>query len=284
MKFENIRVMNFENALRGMRNPKESWHLSDSRYGIGTYEEVNYAISDIAHLYAKKDGVDFLNNYDEAEKVVMKYDEWLIDNGIIYSFGDYKEYALIGPNDMKLAQQLIKAGSEHRKFMRQIFVSIDITAPLYIWKEVDTYKVGTVANSTSTMHKLMSKPITLDCFEINDFNSIIFPEKFKREELKYFIDPDFIQIALIPYLEHLRLLWLEVKDTDPVYAKKVWKELVRWLPEAWLQKRTITMNYENLLGMCSKSQRRFHKLNEWSGVDNPDLENFIKMARSLPYA
>ena len=180
MKFENIRVMNFENALRGMRNPKESWHLSDSRYGIGTYEEVNYAISDIAHLYAKKDEVYFLNNYDEAEKVVMEYDEWLTNNGITYSFGDYQEYALIGPNDMKLAQQLIKAGSEHRKFMRQIFVSVDITAPIYWWKEADTYKVGTVANSTSTMHKLMSKPITLDCFEIDDFNNIIFPEEFQR--------------------------------------------------------------------------------------------------------
>ena len=198
---------------------------------------------------------------------------------------------------MKLAQNLIKAGSEHRKFMRQIFVSVDITAPIYWWKEFDTYKVGTVANSTSTMHKLMSKPITIDCFEIDDFENIEFPEEFQRTELKYPIDPDVIQMVLIPYLEYLRQQWLKLQELiqlpsgDVEYikslekrAKKIWKELVRWLPEAWLQKRTITMNYENLLGMCGKGQRRFHKLNEWSGIDDDTLFNFINFARTLPYA
>ena len=130
----------------------------------------------------------------------------------------------------------------------------------------------------------MSKPITMDCFEIDDFENIIYPEELHRNELKYSVDPDVIQMVLIPYLEYLRQLWIEVKDENPEYAKKIWKELVRWLPEAWLQKRTITMNYENLLAMCSKGQRRFHKLNEWSGVDNPDLNNFIAFARTLPYA
>ena len=266
MKFENIRVMNFENALRGMRNPKESWNLSDSYFGFESVDNVSERVN----------GQDYQ---------------------ILHRDGDIVEFASIGPNDMKLAQNLIKAGSEHRKFMRQIFVSVDITAPLYWWKEFDTYKVGTVANSTSTMHKLMSKPITIDCFEIDDFENIEFPEEFQRAELKYPIDPDVIQMVLIPYLEYLRQEWLKLQELiqlpsgDVEYvkslekrAKKIWKELVRWLPEAWLQKRTITMNYENLLGMCSKGQRRFHKLNEWSGVDEPELDNFIACARELPYA
>ena len=266
MKFENIRVMNFENALYGMRNPKESWHLSDTYHGLETIDNI----------------MERTNNQDYR---------------IIYQDGDIAEFISIGPNDMKLAKNLIKAGSEHRKFMRQIFVSVDITAPLYWWKEFDTYKVGTVANSTSTMHKLMSKPITIDCFEIDDFENIEFPEEFQRAELRYPIDPDVIQMVLIPYLEYLRQQWLKLQELiqlpsgDVEYikslekrAKKIWKELVRWLPEAWLQRRTITMNYENLLGMCSKGQRRFHKLNEWSGADNSDLENFIAFARSLPYA
>ena len=266
MKFENIRVMNFENALRGMRNPKESWHLSDSYFGLESVDNIS----------ERTNGQDYQ---------------------IIYQDGEIAEFASIGPKDMKLAQNLIKAGSEHRKFMRQIFVSVDITAPIYWWKEFSTYKVGTVANSTSTMHKLMSKPITIDCFEIDDFENIIYPEEFQREDLKYLCDPNVVQMVLIPYLEYLRRKWLKLQEAiklptnDAEYinslekqAKKVWKELVRWLPEAWLQKRTITMNYENLLAMCSKGQRRFHKLNEWSGVDEPDLDNFIAFARTLPYA
>lgn len=266
MKFENVRVMNFENALYGMRNPKESWHLSDTHHGL----------EQIHNVSERTNGQDYC---------------------ILYQDGELVEFISIGPNDMKLAKNLIKAGSEHRKFMRQIFVSVDITAPIYWWKEFDTYKVGTVANSTSTMHKLMSKPITIECFEIDDFENIEFPEEFQRAELKYPIDPDVIQMVLIPYLEYLRQQWLKLQELiqlpsgDVEYikslekrAKKIWKELVRWLPEAWLQRRTITMNYENLLGMCSKGQRRFHKLNEWSGVDDSDLDNFIAFARSLPYA
>ena len=266
MKFENVRVMNFENALYGMRNPKESWHLSDTYHGLEPIHNVS----------ERTNGQDYC---------------------ILYQDGELVEFISIGPNDMKLAKNLIKAGSEHRKFMRQIFVSVDIIAPIYWWKEFDTYKVGTVANSTSTMHKLMSKPITIDCFEIDDFENIEFPEEFQRAELKYPIDPDVIQMVLIPYLEYLRQQWLKLQELiqlssdDVEYikslekrAKKIWKELVRWLPEAWLQRRTVTMNYENLLGMCSKGQRRFHKLNEWSGVDDSDLDNFIAFARSLPYA
>ena len=178
---------------------------------------------------------------------------------------------VIGENDMKLAQSLIKAGSEHRKFMRQIFVFVDITAPLYWWKEFDTYKVGTVANSTSTMHKLATTPITLDCFEIDDYEK----DLFMYYEHSYVKD---MVADIVRNCETLRQRYLETKD------KRYWKELIRWLPESWLQKRTVTMTYENLLAMCSKGQRRFHKLNEWSGQDNPNVPNFISWARTLPYA
>lgn len=246
MKFENIKVYNFEGAFRGMRNPKNSWGKSDSYNKINEYWE------------------------DKSNPGDFSYSN-------IYGVMGPLEF-VVGPNDMKLAQTLIKAGPEHRKFMRQIFVSVDITAPLYWWKEFDTYKVGTVANSTSTMHTLANHAITLDCFEIDDFNAIDYPEAEQREDLKYPIDPCFVQMCLIPYLEYLRQQYMATKD------KKIWKELIRWLPESWLQTRTVTMSYETLLAMCGKGQRRFHKLNEWSGQDHPANENFISFARNLPYA
>lgn len=206
MKFERTEVYGFKSALRGMRNPLESWKRND------TVEE----------------------------------------NGNI----------TVGPNDLDLARRLINSGSEHRKFMRQIFVSVDITAPLYWWKEFDTYKVGTVANSTSTMHKLASTPITEECFEIDDYNPSL---DYNGKALGSVIN------AHIAFLEEMRLKYLETKD------KEYWKELIRWLPSSWQQTRTVTMSYENLLAMCSKGQRRFHKLSEWS-------QAFIDWARSLPYA
>ena len=178
---------------------------------------------------------------------------------------------VIGENDMKLAQTLIKAGSEHRKFMRQIFVSVDITAPLYWWAEYDTYKVGTVANSTSKMHTITNNSITLDCFEIDDYEKDLFMY-YEHSDVKDMV------ADIVRNCETLRQRYLETKD------KRYWKELIRWLPESWLQKRTVTMTYENLLAMCSKGQRRFHKLNEWSGQDNPNVPNFISWARTLPYA
>lgn len=230
MKFENTEIWGFEHALRGMRNPKNSWDKSDSTIKCGC-------------------------QYDDCD-----YSKCLLVNPII-----------IGEKDLKLAQTLIKAGSEHRKFMRQIFVSVDITAPLYWWKEFDTYKVGTVANSTSTMHKITSQPITLDCFEIDDYEK----DLFMYYEHSYVQD---MVVDIVRNCETLRQRYLETKD------KRYWKELIRWLPESWLQKRTVTMTYENLLAMCSKGQRRFHKLNEWSGQDNPNVPNFISWARTLPYA
>lgn len=218
MKFENTEVWGFEHALRGMRNPMNSWNKSDS------YIECN----------------DLNNKY------------------------------IIGKNDMQLAQKLIKAGTEHRKFMRQIFVSVDITAPLYWWKEFDTYKVGTVANSTSTMHKLATTPITLDCFETDDYQ----PNTFVYYE--HTTTGDIVNNAIIRFLETLRQHYFETKN------KKYWKELIRWLPESWLQKRTITMSYENVYTIVH--QRKNHKLNEWSGQDNPELPNFISWVRTLLYA
>ena len=225
MKFENTEVWGFEHALRGMRNPKNSWNKSDSYY-----------------------------EYDNQKDCVTKDANFVI-----------------GENDMKLAQTLIKAGSEHRKFMRQIFVSVDITAPLYWWAEYDTYKVGTVANSTSKMHTITNNSITLDCFEIDDYEKDLFMY-YEHSDVKDMV------ADIVRNCETLRQRYLETKD------KRYWKELIRWLPESWLQKRTVTMTYENLLAMCSKGQRRFHKLNEWSGQDNPNVPNFISWARTLPYA
>ena len=185
---------------------------------------------------------------------------WNKSDSVFKGYNGKIENTEIGSNDLQLAQTLIRAGSEHRKFMRQIFVSVDITAPLYWWKEFDTYKVATVSNSCSTMHKLADTPITLDCFEMGDFTPLI--DNFKI---------DLSWQTVVTYLEQLRQKYNETKD------KRYWKELIRLLPESWLQKRTVTMNYENLLGICSKGQRRFHKLTEWS-VD------FIQWARNLPYA
>lgn len=257
MKFENIRVFNFEGALHGMRNPKESHHLSDSEFGIDEMCN-NESDWDVAEDWALFMGIDPTDNYDDFDRIKEKASEWLISNGILKEgAGDTFEYAYIGPKDMKLIQTLVKGGSEHRKFLRQIMLTIDITAPLYLWKELDTYKVGTTANSTSTMHKITSKPITLDCFEIDDYVNIGWPNEHN----------DFVKRELIPYLEHLRLQYLETKD------KKYWKELIRWLPESWLQTRTVTMNYENVLNIIH--QRDNHKLTEW--------HSFIDTLKKLPY-
>lgn len=226
MKFENIRVYNFENALRGMRNPLASWKKIDSEFGVRPRVEV-----------------------PEGAVITHEY-----ENGLC-------EYAKIGPNDMGLAKRLIAGGSEHRKFLRQIFVTVDITAPLYYFKEFDTYRIGVTENSTSTMHKLASTPITLDCFELGDYS----PELDMIDDVPLGLRVD----SFLDDLEQMRQKYLMTND------KRYWKELVRWLPNGWLQTRTVTMNYENLLSMYH--QRRNHKLTEWS----IDFINFIK---SLPYA
>jgi len=169
---------------------------------------------------------------------------------------------------MKLARTLINGGPEHRKFLRQIFVSVDVTAPLYVWKELDTYKIATVSNSTSTMHKLTSSPITLECFETDDLDLVPYDYDAQRSDLKHPIDNDVVQMVLIPYLEFLRQKYNETND------KRYWKELVRWLPESWQQKRTWTCNYETLRNIYH--QRQGHKLTEW--------HTFCKWIEALPYA
>jgi hypothetical protein len=215
MKFENQEVWGFEHALRGMRNPLESWSRSDSSFPMGE--------------------------------------------------------VFIGPNDLKLAQTLIKAGSEHRKFLRQIFVSVDITAPLFYWKEFDTYKIGTTANSTSTMHKLLAHPITEDCFETDGMPDLPLPEAGKYMTTQRFVEDD-----LITFLELLRKKSIEETNAGRKYTGQAyWMMLVRWLPESWLQTRTVTLNYENLLSMYH--QRKNHKLKEW----RVDFCNWVK---TLPYA
>lgn len=204
MKFENTEVFNFDGALRGMRNPMNSWDRSDSYQGRYRY--------------------------------------------------------IIGENDLKLAQTLIKAGSEHRKFMRQIFVSVDITAPLYWWSEYDTYKIGTAANSCSKMHKIHSKEFFRNDFSFDELN----------KESLIFLD------TIIAKLEELRLKYIETKD------KQYWYAIIQLLPSSYNQRRTVTMTYENVFNMIH--QRMNHKLNEWSGKDDSSKPNFISWAKKLPYA
>lgn len=210
MKFENTEVWGFEHAIRGMRNPMNSWERSDSGYIDKRFNDQFY----------------------------------------------------IGPHDKVLMKGLISAGPEHRKFLRQIVISVDITAPLYWWKEFDTYKVGTVANSCSTMHRLKDTPIIMDCFEMGDFADS------NEESNHYNLYTKNMWSKLVDLLEVLRKEFNETKDN------RYWKELIRLLPESWLQKRTVTMNYENVANMYS--QRMNHKLTEWS-------KYFIQWADELPY-
>ena len=196
IKIEKARVMNLEGAIRGARNPMNSWNRSDSRYD---------------------------------------------------SDGNY----ILGENDLGLAIRLCRAGSDHRKFIRQILVSVDITAPLYWWKEFDTYKVATVANSTSTMHKIHSKP-----FEADDFSN-----DHMSDAALGALD------TLMEFLEQQRLKFVETKD------KSYWYDIIQLLPESYNQKRTITMNYENLLNMYYA--RKNQKLDEW--------HTYCDWILSLPY-
>ena len=197
IKVTNFNVYNLENAIRGARNPMNSWDKMDS-------------------------------SYDQS--------------------GNY----ILGSNDLQLAAKLCAAGSDHRKFVRQILVSVDICAPLYWWKEFDTYKVGTTANSTSTMHKIHSKPIELDDFSHDQLDSD------SRELLRGFVDS----------IESIRQNYLVNKD------KAEWYKLIQLLPSSYNQLRTCTMSYENLINMYVA--RKSHKLYEWR-----ELCGWIE---GLPYA
>ena len=229
IKFENTEVMNFEAALRGMRNPLNSWDKSDTGWIDDDDFEVDNFIAE-----AWKEQVD----------------------GLLH------RVKVIGENDMALAKKLIAAGSDHRKFLRQIFVSVDITAPLYWWKEFDTYTVGTTRNSCSTMHKIHSKPIELSDFSIDDF---------EVEEVYDFDSTLFSGLFsnVIADCEMLRQKFLATKD------RRYWRALIQLLPESYNQKRTVTMTYENLRNMYHA--RRGHKLDEWR-------VGFMEWIDTLPYA
>ena len=273
MKFQNAEAMNFEGAFRGLRNPLESWNKSDSWFGIKTFEQ-DYALNEVAEQWTQKRLQNLKNSdyYDEEfnddfrSKIKEGCIDWLFQQGRIKYDKDAAVFTYIGPNDLNLAQRMIRAGTSDRKFMRQIMVSVDITAPLYWWKEFDTYKVGTVANSTSTMHKLASTPITKECFEMDDFNE----DMMMYENEPY--NPDIYLSEywnmLINDLEYLRKKYNETKD------KKWWKELIRLLPESWLQTRTVTLNYQILRNIYS--QRKNHRLTEW--------HSFCDWIKTLPYA
>ena len=248
MKFTNLWTGNWANAIYGLRHPMESYAKSDSDFGLADNDVwVDEVATEVAYSY--------IDNWKD-ERVDPDLDtikENLTNNGCL-DWGKYScEYAFIGHNDLDLAQRMIRAGSPNDKFLRQIFVSIDITAPLYWWKEMDTYKVGTTANSTSTMHKLASTPITIDCFETDDMDNSVagdFPHH------------------ILCYCEELRQKYLETKDI------RYWKELIRWLPESWLQTRTWTADYAVLRNIYH--WRKNHKLTEW--------KQFCQFLETLPYA
>ena len=197
LRIERGQVMNLENAIRGARNPMNSWDRMDSSYG----EDGSY---------------------------------------------------ILGPNDLSLASRLAKAGSDHRKYMRMIFVSVDVTAPLYWWKEYDTYKVATVANSTSTMHKIHSKPFSMEDFSHDHMTAAT----------KAFME------TVVTQLEQIRLRYLETK------SKEDWYDMIQLLPSSYNQMRTCTLNYETLMNIYHA--RRNHKLAEW--------HTFCDWIETLPYA
>ena len=197
LKVERISVMNFENAIRGARNPLNSWNRMDSRYD---------------------------------------------ENGNF----------ILGENDLSLASRLAKAGSDHRKFLRQIFVSMDITAPLYWWKEFDTYKVGTVANSCSTMHKIQAKEFSREDFSCDRLD----------EASLAMLD------SVIAFIEAERCKFNETKD------KQAWHNMIQLLPSSFNQLRTVSMNYEVLINIYYA--RKTHKLAEWHTLCDAIAE--------LPYA
>lgn len=190
-------IWGFEHAVRGMRNPMNSWDKSDT-------------------------------------------------------FVDY-DLVLLGKRDKELMKRLVHAGPSHRKFLRQIFVSVDITAPLYWWKQFDTYKIGITSNSCSTMHKIQDKEFTLDDFSVEHLNDDVLNKPFKD---------------IISCLNFFRQLYIQDHDKDN------WWQMIQLLPSSYNQKRTVTMNYENLLNIYET--RRNHKLDEW--------KDFCKWIERLPNA
>lgn len=220
LKIENTEVMGWESAIRGMRNPMNSWEKSDSRFSL-------------------------LDDCGDCTHCNLRFDEC--------------NEQQIGPNDLDLMTRLRNAGTDHRKFMRMITVYLDVTAPLYWWKEFDTYKVGTVANSCSTMHKIADKEFTI--------------EDFSCEHLFDFCpnsDTDSMTVLrhTIGWLNCCREKYLKTKD------KEDWWQMIQLLPSSYNQKRTVMLNYEVLANIYKS--RRNHKLDEW--------HTFCDWIESLPYS
>ena len=221
LKIENFEVLGWEHAIRGMRNPKNSWEKSDS-HSCGTCGDCDNCI----------DYEDCPYGYDYLKTIV-------------------------GPNDHTLMMNLRNAGTDHRKFMRMITVYVDITAPLYWWKEFDTYKVGTVANSCSTMHKIHAKEFTLEDFSTEH----LYPEV--REAFKN---------TIIKCLNEARKTYNFLSDTPS--KKDAWWQMIQLLPTSYNQKRTVMLNYEVLANIYKS--RRNHKLDEW--------HTFCDWIEELPYS
>lgn len=266
MQFDNTRTFNWEGAFHGMRAPLESWAKSDSMFGIAPMEST-YDL-EMLNTWRDKEYPDGFNTEQERTVYNAEKISWIDNNGILRCDNNCMEFAFLGPADLDLAQRLIKAGPEHRKFLRQIFVSAYISLPLSIWKQLDTYKIGTVTNSTSTMHKIQSKPLTRESFEIEQIPYEEQEEMEQRDGIYCAGELSDLLDETIQTCEDLRRAFYQTKD------KRYWRKLIELLPESYLQAREYTLNYEVLRSIVH--QRKGHKLGEW--------QKFIHWVHTLPYA
>ena len=266
MQFDNTRTFNWEGAFHGMRAPLESWAKSDSMFGLAPMEST-YDL-EMLNTWRDKEYPDGFNTEQERTAYNAEKISWIDNNGILRCDNNCMEFAFLGPADLDLAQRLIKAGPEHRKFLRQIFVSTYISLPLSIWKQLDTYKIGTVTNSTSTMHKIQSKPLTRESFEIEQIPYEEQEEMEQRDGIYCAGELDDLFDEIIQTCEDLRRAFNQTKD------KRYWRKLIELLPESYLQAREYTLNYEVLRSIVH--QRKGHKLGEW--------QKFIHWVHTLPYA
>ena len=249
IKFENTEVLGWKAAIRGMRNPMNSWERSDSGY------KCPYLKPEVGHTPSC-----------------------------------CRENMIIGPNDLDLMRRLAADGPVHAKYRRMITVYVDITAPLYWWKEFDTYKVGTVANSCSTMHKIHAKEFTIDDFSHEHLDGVsrnMFMQNDNDQPYFFCSFEDMLYIQ-IETLNRARKLYLETKD------KKYWWQMIQLLPSSYNQKRTVMMNYEVLANIYKS--RRNHKLDEWAEHDAPmegatrcsnfasEYWGFCDWIKTLPYS
>lgn len=256
IKFENTEVIGWETAIRGMRNPMNSWKKGDSGWKWFSHEDAVKIYND--------ENVEVLDESDRSE------------DGLCLN--------IIGPNDLGLMKRLVKAGTDHRKFMRMITVYVDITAPLYWWKEFDTYKVGTVANSCSTMHKIHEKEFTIEDFSCEYLMDLYEQTAYYQSNVKYTYNYKNVMNEIIEVLNNARELFLKTKD------KNYWYTMIQLLPSSYNQKRTVMLNYEVLANIYKS--RKNHKLDEWSEHSKDEIiENalngklgFCDWIKTLPYS